>query len=208
MVADEFTASFGPPDPAAAPEVHFPNRYETFMWAGILEQTGAGWFRDGFLYLFGEGLTALQPCLDAWSFLVPPSDDRMIVGRNAYGAIMVVDDVSAGHRHKVRIVDPFNVTYDSDGDLRMHNMVSNWLPNGGWYGVGLPTFLDDGAYQAWRQHRDLGDVRLDFDQVLGIKVPQPLGGELVADNLQLENIVEYYQSTGSIYAAALEAGQR
>jgi hypothetical protein len=28
-----------------------------------------------------------QPCLDAGSFLVPQAEDRMILGRNIYGAV-------------------------------------------------------------------------------------------------------------------------
>jgi hypothetical protein len=38
--------------------------------------------------------------------------------------------------------------------------------------------------------------------VLGIKVPKGLGGKLELDNLQLDGIVDYYQSTGPIYAKA------
>ena len=118
----------------------------------------------------------------------------MILGRNAYGAILVLDNANDPMEQRVRILDPFTVTYDGDPDLQFGNMIGNWLPKGGWYGRGeLPTFLDDRAYRDWRQHHGLKDVRLDFDDVLGIKVPRALGGDLTAE---LEHIVDYYQTTG------------
>ena len=195
-VADAFTKAFGRPDPAAPNGLHFGPALED-AWQSLYSEMGAGWFRDGFLYMFGEGLDALEPCLEAWSFLVPPCDDRIIFGRNAYGAILVLDNANdpEGGRERVFLLDPVTVTFDGDPRWRLRNVISNWMPRGN-----LPTFTDDSAYRAWKDAN--GVDRLDLDDVLGIKVPKPLGGELVADNLQLDGIVEYYQTTAPIYAAA------
>jgi hypothetical protein len=201
-VGEKFLAAFGAPDPATASGLNFSRRLDRELWADLHGEIGSGWFRDGFLYLFGADLDALRPCLEAWSFLVPPIEDRMILGRNAYGAILVLDNANDVPQ-RVFILDPFTVTYDSDPNMRLGNMIGNWLPNGGWYGRGeLPTFLDDRAYQQWRKLNGVGEVRLDFDQVLGIKVPRALGGALAPDNLQLEDIVTYYRTTAPIYAEA------
>src|SRR3954454_18474880 len=93
-MAEAFSAAFGKPDPATPPGLHFESDgFHEIMWRRNVDKIGAGWFRDRFLYLFGEGLEPLHACLDAWSFLVPPAtSERMIVGRNAYGAIAFLDD--------------------------------------------------------------------------------------------------------------------
>ena len=44
---------------------------------------------------------------------------------------------------------------------------------------------------------------LDVDEILAFKKPAPLGGKLGAKNLQLANIVEYYQSTVSTNKKAM-----
>lgn len=195
-VADAFTKAFGRPDPATPNGLHFTEFGFESAWQSLYKEMGAGWFRDGFLYMFGEGLDTLRPCLDAWSFLVPPCDDRMIFGRNAYGALLVLDganDPSGDER--AFVLDPFTVTFDRDPNMHLRNTISNWMPRGK-----LPAFTDDTAYRAWRTAN--GVDRLGLDDVLGIKVPKALGGTLTADNLQLDGIVDYYQTTAPIYAEA------
>lgn len=159
------------------------------------EEVGAGWFRDGFLYLFGEGLDALHPCLEAWSFVVPPCDDRVIVGRNAYGMLLVLDNPSTPALEKIHVLDPFTVSYAGDSTIQLVSLIGRALPDGE-----LRTFLDDEPYRAWRQEH--GVDRLGAQDVLGIKVPQGLGGKLASSNLQLDGIVSYYETTAAIYADA------
>ena len=38
----------------------------------------------------------------------------MILGRNAYGAILVLDNANDPMEQRVRILDPFTVTYDGE----------------------------------------------------------------------------------------------
>jgi hypothetical protein len=205
VASDEFLAGMGPADPATPNGLHFGTAGMRAIWKQLHADIGSGWYRDGFFYLFGEGLDALRPCLEAWSFLLPPCEDRMIVGRNAYGAILVLEN-SNKKSEAVKILDPFTVTYSGDPNMMLLNMIANWMPQGGWYGMGqLPAFLDDRVYNQWRQQHGLAGARLDFDDMLGAKVPRPLGGTLTADNLQLEPITDYYRTTGPIYAEALRA---
>ncbi len=97
------------------------------MWASQKEKIGAGFFRDRFLSLFGEGLEHLSACLDAWSFLVPTNDDRLVVGRNAYGAIAYVDDTN-GATPRLRIVDPLRVEVIGASDLDLWRFIARFLP--------------------------------------------------------------------------------
>jgi hypothetical protein len=188
-VGEAFISAFGKPDPAAGNGIAF------FQWKSLYPEIGAGWFKTGFLYLFGEGMEAWKPCLDAWSFVVPACEDRIIVGRNAYGAMLVLDHGMTPEKEQLYVLDPFTVTYETRPNLLFRNLIGRWLPRGE-----LPGFLDDHAYKQWRVAHDAD--RLDLDDVLGIKVPKGLGGKLTADNLQLDGMVDYYQTTAPIYAEA------
>src|SRR4051794_29059524 len=109
-VGDAFLARLGRPDPAAPNGLHFADAYDQQWWAQIHAEIGSGWYQNRFLYLFGEGLDTLEPCLTAWSFLVPAGVERMIVGRNAYGALLVAENPSRdGYTSLIGLLDPLNV---------------------------------------------------------------------------------------------------
>jgi hypothetical protein len=197
VAGENFLKAFGAPAPPTPNGLAFPGRFENKVWLSLHDEVGSGWYQDGFLYLFGEGLESLRPCLDAWSFLLPPCDDRIILGRNAYGAILVMDNANDPDLSQINVLDPFTVSYGGPRNADfISTLVARVLPK-----QELRWFHDDGAYRAWMAEH--GVRRLRFDDVLGIKVPRALGGELIPDNLQLDGIVEYYESTGPIYAKAL-----
>lgn len=108
---------------------------------------------------------------------------------------LVVDNESQHSAERVYLLDPFTVTYGEVPYARFGTLIGRALPQGE-----LHTFLDDTAYRQWLT--DNGVDRLDRRDVLGVKVPEALGGELVADSLQLEDIVSCYETTGPIYAKA------
>jgi hypothetical protein len=192
---EEFTRAMGRPSPATPNGLHFEKWFQSF-WERHHPNIGSGWFLDGFVYLFGEGLTDFVPCVDAWSFLVPSCSDRMIIGRNAYGALLVMDDASDPKGMRIRVLDPWTVTYDGAPGLDFESLLARALPK-----RELVDFLDDGAYRQWLVENKVD--RLELHDVLGIKVPKALGGKLVASNLQLDGMLDYYRTTGPIYADAL-----
>lgn len=196
-VGEAFANAFGTPSPSVPVGVRFSGSSSQRLWQTISQDTGAGWYRNGFLFLFGEGLDALQPCLDAWRFLVGENANRQIIGRNAYGAILVLENAESPADQRVHVLDPFTVTYETNPNLMFVNLIGRWLPRNE-----LGQFLDDEAYREWLHQNEVAS--LDFDDVLGFKVPQALGGSLTADNLQLDGIVEYYRTTGPIYAEAFK----
>lgn len=199
-VGQAFVDIFGKPDPAT-PNGLVLNRVYRGFWANVHSEIGSGWYRDGFLYLFGEGLDSLLPCLDAWSFLLHPCNDRRILGRNAYGAILVLEKNDTPTEERVYLLDPYTVTYDGAPHWQFSSLIGRALPQ-----QEMPGFLDNRAYDAWRKVN--GVDRLDLDDVLGIKVPKALGGQLEVDNLQLDGIVEYYQTTAPIYEKAFASMRR
>jgi hypothetical protein len=193
-LSDAWSKVCGKPDPAVAPGLRFTTRSP--QWEVVRDEIGAGWFMNRFLYLFGEELEQFRPCLDAWSFVVPPGHpDRMIIGRNAYGALLVLENGNDISKESVHLLDPLNVQYWTHPEIVLVNLFGNYIPRGR-----LPNFLDHDAYDQWLAEN--GNVELEPQDILGVKKPLPLGGELEPGNLQLENIVEYYQTTGPIYAKA------
>lgn len=195
----KFLAALGRPDPAAGsgPTCHDPGAAAALE--ALRAEVGGGWFKDRFLYLFGEELDTLRPCLDAWSFLVRGgSEKRTVIGRNAYGALLVMEDGNAAHH--VFVLDPFRVSYWGDYGLTLEEAAGHALCGPGL----LSEFVDDGAYKAWVRENE---AELDMEDVLGFKVPRGLGGRITTENLQLDGIVEYYQETAPIYEGALRKQQ-
>lgn len=192
---EELISVLGEPSPPTPPGLTFPDY--NGVWELIKEDALAGWFLDRFLYLFGEGLEALAPCLEAWSFVVPhPHEDRRIIGRNAYGAILVLEDENTIGKSSIHLLDPVHVDYRLVRNTTLLQLCGRALPRNE-----IPDFLDHGAYDAWRKQHP--DAELGLDDVLGVKVPLSLGGTLTVDNLQLDGIVDYYQTTAPIYADAV-----
>ena len=77
FLGDAFVSGMGKPDIAMPNGLNFKNLYTKQLWEQVHNEIGSGWFLNRFVYLFGEGLHKLQPCLDAWSFLVKPDRERI-----------------------------------------------------------------------------------------------------------------------------------
>lgn len=192
VVGEAFIERFGPPAPAAKPGLRFADETSQETWERLTKEIGAGWYLDGFVYLWGEGLDALQPCLDAWEFMLPPAKERRVVGRNAYGALLVAEEVSEqGYTCPAGLLDPVQVRYWHDPNVGFINLIGHYLPKDK-----VPGFLDGRLYEAW--HSTTGD-RLELTEGLMIKTPLSLGGKIEAENFQLEPLVAYYEATAEIY---------
>ncbi len=193
---DPLIRAFGPPSPETPPGLHFRGDWEALVWRKLHAQSGAGYYWDRFLFLFGEGLERLHACLDAWSFVVPDDGvERMIVGRNAYGTLLVLESPNdAGPRSRIAVLDPIGVTYRRHPDIDFVGLIGHWLPE-----KQLPDLLDRGVYDAWRSRTGR---YLEPEHILAPKKPLGLGGAMQLDNFQDEEILTYYRTTAPIYARA------
>jgi hypothetical protein len=195
-------AALGPPAPSAPPGLHFKRAGDQAIWSDMHAVIGSGWYWNRFLYLFGEGLETLSVCVQEWSFLVPPGPERMILGRNAYGAMLILENPNdMGPDTRVGILNPLEVSWFIDRSLIFGTLIGRGIPQRAL----PPSFLDDSVYQEWVRY---SGRHLEFDEVLGIKVPLPLGGKMSLDNFQVEKLVNYYRSTAPIYAKALASAPR
>jgi hypothetical protein len=189
----DFTKRFGAPSPPVPTDIRFRGRPYQDNWQAILRETGSGWFMNRFLYLFGAGLQRLTACTDAWSFLVPPGKERIILGRNAYGTLLVLEEPEGAQT--VHLLDPIRVAYWTDPDIELLGLVGRYLPR-----RNLPHFFEDDLYRLWVP----GDDHLPDDTIIAPITPASLGGKLVPANFHEEEIVTYYQSTAPIYAKAFD----
>jgi hypothetical protein len=192
-----FVKAMGRPDPPTASGLKFAAaKVGARLWERLHPEIGAGYYRDRFLFLFGEGLTALRPCLDAWSFLLPADvAQNMIIGRNAYGALLVLENPdNFGPAARISVLDPLAVRYRRYADLDFVGLIGYWLPENE-----LPQFLDQSVYDDWR--RQTGSI-LGPRQILAPKTPLGMGGAMELGNFQVEDIVSYYQTTAPIYQKA------
>jgi hypothetical protein len=194
---DPFHQVFGPPA-IAVPRMHFRGAGLEHMMTRRLAHTGSGWFLGRMFQLFGDGLDRLNPCVEAWSFLLPPALERwLVIGFNAYGALLLLDE--AGEKGTVApiwMIDPLTVTCFGHPQLYLYSLLDDWLPN-----RRLPRFLDTAVYEQYL--RAAGSL-LENDEFLGIRAPLPLGGSIQLDNFSRVDIIDYYAATAPVYREALE----
>lgn len=193
-MSEAFFGALGQPDGGGGPVVFATDDVvASIQWESALRELRGGRYLDRFLWLLTPGLDRLARCLRAWSFLVPESSDRVILGRNAYGAIAFADGVSAG-KSRVSVVDPLTLRVMSDATWDIIGFFAQALPEGQ-----TGHFLDRAVYSQWLSQSRL---YLEDDLALAIKVPVPLDGALASENFQVEDIFTYYETTAPAYAKA------
>jgi hypothetical protein len=199
FVSEKFLGAMGAAAPPAPSGLHFESLVEDLLWKRLHKEIGSGFFLDGFLYLFGEGLQPLLSCLPPWSFLVPTLPRPMIVGYNAFGTLLVVKDHAAVST-RLGVLDPARVVWWDPPDLDFTGLVGTWIPD-----RRIPHFLDHAPYDAWRA---AGGRRLAVGEMLSMKTPAALGGEFVPDNFEITDIVRYYQASGPVYEKTVAEANR
>ncbi|UOQ53919.1 hypothetical protein [Hymenobacter cellulosivorans] len=180
-----FTQHFGRPEPAVPPGDFFADKFDKSLWRMMYDEVGAGWYQDRFLYLFGAELPQLNPVLDLWPGLLEPGVERVVIGRNAYGALLVAERTTEeGTDAPIGLLDPWQGTYTKQEGLDFASLLSEGLPENR-----LPTFLDQTVYRAFVA----AGGQLAAAEILGIKTPLSQGGTLDGSNFQSEEIWAFYQ---------------
>ena len=84
---------FGKGDQGPEQRIRFARMLDEMMNKELFTEFGCGRFQDGFLHLFSQDLDVLDPLLETWSFLLPEAEGRRkVIGRNAYGALLILED--------------------------------------------------------------------------------------------------------------------
>lgn len=187
-----FTHHFGRPNPAVPPGDFFADKFDKSLWRMMYDEVGAGWYQDRFLYLFGAELPLLTPCLEAWFGLLEPGVERVVIGRNAYGALLVAEQTTEeGTDAPIGLLDPCQGTYTKQEGLDFASLLSEWLPENRLLG-----FLDQTIYQAFLA----ADGQLAEHEILGMQTPLSQGGKLELSNFRPEAVVAFHQRLGGSQA--------
>jgi len=120
----------------------------------------------------------------------------MIVGYNAFGTLLVVKDRTDWDA-RLGVLDPARVIWWDPPELDFVGLIGTWIPD-----KRIPHFLDHAPYDAWRS---AGGRPLNIGEMLSMKLPAALGGELVPENFEINDIVRYYQVSGPVYARTVKA---
>jgi hypothetical protein len=195
-IGARFRKGMGKPKPAVNPDIPLdPYTATGSNWNDIKEETGAGYFLNGFLYLFGADIREWDPCVEAWSFLYPrPEAKRLLIGKNAYGSLIILEDPEKS-MPLVGILDIPTVTYYSHRDLDFYAFLNSWLPER----QGPEEFWRTDIYDAFAAK---SKEPLGMDALLGMTIPLELGGDWSFSNFEVREPVEYHQKT----AAAIKEG--
>jgi hypothetical protein len=188
------------PDPALPPGLNLLTGVQKAYWKLEHRVGGAGWYWDRFLFLFGKGVGELDRCLRAWAPLAGEDNERILVGRNAYGAILVLDQARLNSTSKIRILDPFQLSYAGRDRTSFGDLFSTVIPDNT-----FPSFFSDRLYGIWRKReaRLLGD-----NEILAPRVPEDAGGKWEIDNLAPEDLFAFYERTAVEWAPLLAAAAR
>ncbi|TGE21341.1 hypothetical protein E5K00_13710 [Hymenobacter aquaticus] len=184
-----FTHHFGRPAPAVPPGDFFADKFDKSLWRMMYDEVGAGWYRQGFLYLFGAELPQLNLALTAWASILTPEVERTVIGRNAYGALLVAENTTEeGTDAPIGLLDPWQGTYATYEGLDFASLLSDWLPEDR-----LPGFLDQAVFDSFRA----SGGQLNQNEVLAIQTPVFQGGELTGANFQPEDVLAFHQRLGA-----------
>lgn len=195
VVGEAFIQAYGMPDPSVPCRLRFTRPWDQELMNALLAEFGSGHYRDGFFSLLGEDLVSADALLESWRFILPDEVPRLVVGRNAYGVLLVIEDLEKdGSRSQLCVLDPIRVSYHRDENWRLLNGLVTWLP------THYPNFMNDAIYRA---HRAEGGERLRANEILAIKAPTSLGGAFAPDNFQVEDMFTYFAQTAVIYQEAL-----
>ncbi|GAA4016668.1 hypothetical protein GCM10022408_32710 [Hymenobacter fastidiosus] len=183
-----FTHHFGRPDPAVPPGDFFADKFDKSLWRMMYDEVGAGWYRNGFLFLFGAELPRLNPVLAEWASLLEPGVERIVIGRNAYGMLLVAEQTTdEGTDAPIGLLDPAAGTYTKQDELDFSSLLGDWLPDNR-----LPEFLHQDAYDAFRQ----SGGQLQPNEVLAL---QDLNLGFVPGNWLTEDLLAYHQRAAARY---------
>jgi len=185
-----FTHHFGRPEPAVPPGDFFADKFDKSLWRMMYDEVGAGWYRHGFLYLFGAELPTLSPALDAWAGMLAPGVERVVIGRNAYGMLLVAESTTEeGTDAPIALLDPVAGSYTTYEELDFASLLSDWLPQNL-----LPGFLTQEPYDTFRQ----SGGQLQPHEVLGLRT---LAAGFEPANLVAEDVLAYHARAVAMHQA-------
>lgn len=192
-VSDAIINAFGKGESIGSLQNLFTQTFDKMLIENVVSDINYGWFKNRFYLLLSSELENCKECVNEWNFLIPKDGKtRTVFGRNAYGAIFMLEDVEIkGTAAQVGILNPFIVSYTSDEHCVFMNNLGYWMPKNAHHFSASNSAIYDSAFGK--------STFLNTDEILAPKIPEPLGGKFEMQNFQVEPIIDYYKSTAKIY---------
>ncbi len=165
-----FVLSLGRPDPPAPPADFFADKFDKSLWRMMHDEEGAGWYRNRFLYLFGAELPPVQPFLDLWAAKLEPGVERILIGYNAHGMLLLAESpTDEGTDAQIVLLDPARGLVWREEGLDFTSLISDWLPEDR-----IPHFQDHADYDAYvAQHGPLSPGQVLAPQMANTSAYEP-----------------------------------
>ncbi len=146
LAAERFTKAFGQPATPAPTHIELEDPNAQKEWAFLYGISGAGWYKNGFVFLFGDRLLDLHPTLDQLADLWPDnSTPRTLIGKNAYGDLLVAENLrEAGFDAPVMLVHAAERQLYFEPDWTFLKAIGELLPS-----MDFAFFLKQDRWFAW-----------------------------------------------------------
>lgn len=181
-VITQIANSLGAPERACDPMTSEDMLADLYLQT-VLRELPAGWYRDEFLCLFSKELDAFAPCVEAWGWLRDVDVPFRVVGKNAYGMLLVAE---GDELRSLSVLDPTRMRF--------------WL--GGYDGLfpalrdtflrGRTPLLESALYQHWRARTG---ARLSPTQMLAVRPARDVSKLLGPDEVEPVDVVEWFRAT-------------
>jgi hypothetical protein len=191
-VGDVFKEKIGQPIKSSKLGFQFSMEWDQIVLDDLFQEIGAGIFCNGFLHLLGSDVSELDQLLINWKFLFNDDISRRVIGRNAHGSLLIIENESEfGTVAPIGYLDLINCRYIKNEDLDFMGLIGNWIPNNR-----LGNLCDSTIYEEFLMVK--GNELMN-NEILAIKKPLNLDGMLTIENFQTENIFQYHESVAEIY---------
>lgn len=193
LAAERFVQAYGGPSTPAPTHLSIKEAADQQDWEAVYATIGGGWFRNGFLYLFGERLQELDALLEPMAHLWPQGQPELsIFGKNAYGDLLIVEAFSE------RGFEAPVVLFEAEKKLLHRNPAWNFLTV---IGEQLPSmefafFLQQDHWYTWLENEQL---KPKIDECI---ITKPIDSE--KEGLQ-KGLLQYYLTDKEV---VLEATSR
>lgn len=195
LVGEKFLKKVGEANPKSNLGFKFSMEWDQIVLDDLYEEIGAGIYHNDFFYFLGTDVLPLNDLLKFWSFLFNDDIDKKVIGYNAHGSLIIIENESEeGTVAPIGYLDLINCQYYKNENLDFMGLIGNWIPNDR-----LPNLLNSSIFELFKN----GGGILQKDEILAIKVPISLGGAIEKENFQIENIFEYHSSISKIYQKTL-----
>ena len=111
-ISEAFLSTVGKPNLLTDLGFKFSMEWDQIVLDDLYQEIGAGIFQNDFLHLLGSNISELDLLLENWNFLFNDDANRRVIGRNAHGSLLIIENESElGTVAPIAYLDLLNCKY-------------------------------------------------------------------------------------------------